>query len=87
MPEKNYIISYIKEYTSENGWSILNASFKLSDLQQIANDDGWCKIKIAKRREESEKGATHYAYEDDFVPKADNVSTAKPKDDSGDLPF
>jgi hypothetical protein len=84
---KNYIASYIKEYVSENGWSILNCSFKLSDLQAIVNEDGWCKVKIGKRKEESEKGATHYSYEDDFVPQPNNLSTAKPKDDSGDLPF
>jgi len=87
--KKNYIASYIKEYVSENGWSILNCSFKLSDLQEIVNEDGWCKVKVAKRKEESEKGATHYSYEDDyqkdtFVPKA---NAKKPKDDSDDLPF
>ena len=82
MSEKNYVASSIKKVTTQYG-ELFNASFKVDDLQKIAKK-GWCNITIAERREPSEKGATHYAYENTYEPpkevKADNV-------EDEDLPF
>ena len=38
---------------------------------------------ITERREPSEKGATHYAYVNDYEPKAEK----KKEEDDNDLPF
>lgn len=84
MAEKNYVASSIKKVTTQYG-DLFNANFKLEDLQKIAKR-GWVNITIAERREPSEKGATHYAYENTYEPpKQDDVSVDKATDD--DLPF
>jgi hypothetical protein len=44
----------------------------VDELVEIAEPNGWVNLTIAKRREPSEKGATHYAYKNDFKPKADD---------------
>ena len=74
-PEKKYIRAHIKKVTFDNGGSLLNASIHIDKLTDYANEDGWVKIKICERREPSEKGATHYAYIDEFIPE--------PKHDEG----
>lgn len=83
MSEKNYVASSIKKVTTQYG-DLFNASFKVEDLQKIAKR-GWVNITIAERREVSEKGATHYAYENTYEPpkptSVDNTNTEK------DLPF
>lgn len=83
MSEKNYVASSIKKVTTQYG-ELFNASFKVEDLQKIAKR-GWVNITIAERREVSEKGATHYAYENTYEPpkptSVDNTNT------EGDLPF
>ena len=43
-----------------------NAAFKVSELQEHADENGWVNLVIAKRREVSEKGATHYAYKSEY---------------------
>ena len=73
--EKKYIRTHIKKVTFDNGGSLLNASIHIDKLTDHANEDGWVKIKICERREPSEKGATHYAYIDEFKPE--------PKHDEG----
>jgi|TARA_X000001036_G_C20222934_1_gene620567 hypothetical protein len=87
MAEKNYVASSIKKVTTQYG-ELFNASFKVEDLQKISKR-GWVNITIAERREPSEKGATHYAYENTYEPK--EVTSDKPKQDSkgqdDDLPF
>jgi|TARA_R110002012_G_scaffold92744_4_gene225104 hypothetical protein len=83
MSEKNYVASSIKKVTTQYG-DLFNASFKVEDLQKIAKK-GWCNITIAERREPSEKGATHYAYENTYEPPK-QVTTDKSKDED-DLPF
>ena len=52
----------LREKVFDNGGSLINAAFKVSELQEHADENGWVNIVIAKRREVSEKGATHYAY-------------------------
>ena len=87
MAEKNYVVSSIKKVTTQYG-ELFNASFKMDDLQKMSKR-GWVNITIAERREPSEKGATHYAYENTYEPPKDSKTTAKKsavKTDD-DLPF
>ena len=82
--EKNYIASSIKKITTKYG-EIFNANIKLEDLKKIEKR-GWVNITIAERREPSEKGATHYAYENTYEPpKEPSVESLLEKED--DVPF
>ena len=84
MAEKNYVASSIKKISGQYG-EFFNANFKMDDLQKIAKR-GWVNITIAERRNPSEKGATHYAYENTYEPpKQEDVKVEKATDD--DLPF
>ena len=56
----------LREKVFDNGGSLINAAFKVSELQEHADENGWVNIVIAKRREVSEKGATHYAYKREY---------------------
>ena len=56
----------LREKTFDNGGSLINAAFKVSELQDHADENGWVNLVIAKRREVSEKGATHYAYKSEY---------------------
>ena len=55
----------LREKTFDNGGSLINAAFKVSELQEHADENGWVNIVIAKE-EVSEKGATHYAYKSEY---------------------
>ena len=90
MADKNYLISSIRKKIFNNGGSVLNCAFKIDDLQQYADEGGWINLTIAERREVSEKGATHYAYHDDYVPKKQEdkpTTTQQPTTTHDDLPF
>ena len=56
----------LREKVFDNGGSLINAAFKVSELQEYADENGWVNLVIAKRREVSEKGATHYAYKSEY---------------------
>ena len=56
----------LREKTFDNGGSLINAAFKVSELQEHVDENGWVNLVIAKRREVSEKGATHYAYKSEY---------------------
>ena len=58
--------SSLREKVFDNGGSLINAAFKVSELQEHADENGWVNLVIAKRREVSEKGATHYAYKSEY---------------------
>ena len=47
----------LREKVFDNGGSLINAAFKVSELQEHADENGWVNLVIAKRREVSEKGA------------------------------
>jgi len=83
--EKNYIASSIKAVTTQYG-VLINANIKLDDLQKIAKN-GWVQITIAERKTPSEKGATHYAFENDYTPKPREEEKFKEIDKGGDVPF
>ena len=72
MPERQYIQKCkIVEKTFDDGGSLLNVSINVAELVEIADPTGWINLTIAKRREPSEKGATHYAYKNEFKPKTE----------------
>ena len=73
MADKNYVVSSIKKVTTQYG-----------ELQKMSKK-GWVNITIAERREPSEKGATHYAYENTYEPPKETTSDKVKQDD--DLPF
>ena len=82
--EKNYLASSIKKVETKFG-GLLNCSMKKDDLDAIEKN-GWVSFTIAARRELSEKGATHYAFENTYEPKQQDNKKASVSED-GDLPF
>ena len=85
MKEKTYINQCkLVEKVFDNGGSVINAAFKIEELAQLANEGGWINITIAQRREPSDKGATHYAYLNEYEPKESKAESQKPQDG---LPF
>ena len=73
MAEKRYIKkSRLVEKVFDNGGSVINCGFPLEELEAIA-ENGYVNITIAKRREASDTGSTHYAYKDEYKPKEDNL--------------
>jgi len=86
--EKVYLPSSIKEIETKFG-TMINANFKVEDLQKNSKN-GWVNMVITKRREPSEKGATHYAYVNDFEPKEgakNGYKQGSSNDTSSDMPF
>ena len=92
--EKVYLPSSIKNIPTKYG-TMMVANFKLDELQKNSKN-GWVSMVISERREPSEKGATHYAYVNDFEPtkKKPLMSETSRKDPMGginspsdDLPF
>ncbi len=84
MAEKNYVTSSIKKVTTQYG-ELMNCNFKLEDLQKLESN-GWVSITIAERKEPSEKGATHYAFENTYKPEPKQESKKTVVEDDG-LPF
>ena len=62
--EKNYLVSSIKAVTTQYG-QLFNCAMKKEDLDAIEKN-GWVSFTIAERREPSEKGVTHYAFENSY---------------------
>ena len=86
--EKVYLPSSIKNIPTKYG-EMMVANFKLDELQKNAKN-GWISMVISERRTASEKGATHYAYVNDFEPKEKANTAPKQEsssDSSDDLPF
>jgi hypothetical protein len=74
----------IRKKDFDKGGSLMNCAFNVEELASYAKD-GWVRIVISERRSPSEKGHTHYAYLDTFVPKqkAEPVQEEEPDD----IPF
>jgi len=83
--EKVYLPSSIKNIPTKYG-TMMVANFKLDELQKNSKN-GWVSMVISERREPSEKGATHYAYVNDFEPKQVTKNAPKQESSSDDLPF
>ena len=75
--KKNYLASHIKAINGDYG-EFFSAKFRLKDLMEIESN-GWVSLIITKRREESEKGATHTAYEDTYNPTEKSEEFDKPQ--------
>lgn len=92
--EKKYLNGVIiKEKSFDNGGTQLRLSVKVSefieDLRSI-QDNGWANIIVARRKDPSDKGVTHYAYEDTWKPETDYNDTNDPQyneTNKEDLPF
>ena len=99
MPEeKNYINGMIiKEKIFDNGGKHLKISIKVEELiEQLRaiEKDGWVNLIQTRRKEPSDKGVTHYTYEDTWEPnseyKTNQTQSPQPSDgndDGDDLPF
>lgn len=96
--DKNYINGFIiKEKVFDNGGKLLKVSVQIPDLikqlEEIRFREGsdWGNLIIAKRKEPSDKGVTHYVYEDPWKPEKDYNETNDPQYDDDkkteDLPF
>ena len=76
MEEKKYVNGMIiKEKVFDNGGTQLKLNIKTDDfIAQLKemSENGWVNLTIAERREPSDKGATHYAYKNEFKPKSDD---------------
>ena len=86
--EKVYLPSSIKNIPTKYG-EMMIGNFKLEELNANGKN-GWVSMVISERREPSEKGATHYAYVNDFEPKESTKNAPKQEsssDNSSDLPF
>jgi|TARA_B100001173_G_scaffold90270_1_gene77741 hypothetical protein len=86
--EKVYLPSSIKNIETKYG-SMLIGNFKVDELQANSKN-GWVSMVIVERKEPSEKGATHYAYVNDYEPKEENKTSpkkVKAKNEDDDLPF
>tara|TARA_R100001440_G_C2522536_1_gene119038 strand:+ start:3660 stop:3914 length:255 start_codon:yes stop_codon:yes gene_type:complete len=81
--DKNYLPSSIKEIQTQYG-TMLVANLKLDELKAIEKK-GWVSLVICERKTPSEKGATHYAYENTYEPpKQENTNNSQTEQD---LPF
>mgnify|MGYP003656941608 CR=1 FL=1 len=85
--EKVYLPSSIKNIETKYGGMIV-ANFKVDELQANSKN-GWVSMVIAERKEPSEKGATHYAYVNDYEPPKDQKTSPKKSNAKveDDLPF
>jgi hypothetical protein len=82
--DKVYLPSSIKNIETKFGGMIV-ANFKVDELQANSKN-GWISMVIAERKEPSEKGATHYAYVNDYEPQEKKSNTSS-KEEKDDLPF
>ena len=80
--EKIYLPSSIKNIDTKFG-SMMIANLKVDDLKANSKN-GWISMVIAERKEPSEKGATHYAYVNDYEPKQKEESSSN---NNTDAPF
>tara|TARA_R110000751_G_scaffold184368_1_gene290809 strand:- start:833 stop:1099 length:267 start_codon:yes stop_codon:yes gene_type:complete len=83
--EKIYLPSSIKNIKTQYG-DMMVANFKMDELQSNSKN-GWVSMVISKRREPSEKGATHYAYVNDYKPKEEAKIPTNKAETKDDLPF
>jgi hypothetical protein len=82
---------YPKEVKFSNGGSLIELSIKVDELieslKSLEHQKGWVNLQIIKRKEPSEKGATHYVSVNTWKPTAKGETVDVSKDDSKDLPF
>tara|TARA_R110002167_G_scaffold429_2_gene1893 strand:+ start:133 stop:414 length:282 start_codon:yes stop_codon:yes gene_type:complete len=91
----------IKEKSFDNGGSQLKLSIKVEEfIEQLETieEKGWANLVVSRRKEPSDKGVTHYAFEDPWKPSSDYQSNGndqhgskygseESKNDEDELPF
>ena len=109
MADKHYINGIIiNEHEFDNGGKIMKVAIKVDEfinhLKSCDNDQDfpeWVNTIIARRKTPSDKGITHYMYEDEWKPEPkqrevqnhehngvkDYNDTNDPLNDDEDLPF
>jgi hypothetical protein len=106
MPEEKKYINgiIIKEKVFDNGGKQLKVSIAISELiKQLSDikdksDSDWANLIIARRREPSDKGVTHYVYQDTWQPDSEykpnkfdqhksKYGSEESKNDKDELPF
>jgi hypothetical protein len=89
--DRNYVAAWIKKVTFDNGGSVMNCKIKVQDLVSFANEEGWASVTISSRKTPSENGATHFMFEDTYVPKEKGDANLPPEiresDREDELPF
>ena len=71
MEQKRFVKSFCKEKQFDNGGSIIKVSISKADFNELeVTEKGYVNLVVAKRKEVSQFGDTHYIYLDDFKPKA-----------------
>lgn len=74
--KKNYLKGGAKEKKFDNGSSIINIDFLLSELQALPiNERGYVKVTVSQLREPDKFGNTHSVYENDFKPSKSEKAT------------
>ena len=70
MEQKRFVKSFCKEKEFDNGGSIIKISISKADFNELeVTEKGYVNLVVAKRKEVSQFGDTHYIYLDDFKPK------------------
>lgn len=87
--QKNYV-GKGKKVNTKFG-EMLNVSFKLEDLKNIANEKGYVNVTISEMKEADKYGNTHTCYENTYKKETqDSKPVSAPIetfDDGSDLPF
>ena len=70
MEQKRFVKSFCKEKQFDNGGSVIKVSISKADFNELeTTEKGYVNLVVAKRKEVSQFGDTHYIYLDDFKPK------------------
>lgn len=93
MADKKYLRGSAKQVSFNNGGSIINLSFNIKELIDLAGGGDWINITVADRRQEDKYGNTHYCYLNEWKPEKGKQVGGKGPSGNGDsaddgiLPF
>ena len=74
MEQKRFVKSFCKEKIFDNGGSIVKISISKEDFNKLeTTEKEYVNLVLAKRKEVSQFGDTHYIYLDDFKPKKNDL--------------
>ena len=93
--DRKFIAGSGRIYIFDDGGSVINCFLKLDDLKACpVTPKGYIRIVLAEKPEPDQFGNTHYAYQDDFVPKEVTKTEKSPPpetnpadNETDDLPF
>jgi DNA topoisomerase IA len=91
MEEKKYVNGMIiKEKVFDNGGTQLKLNIKTDDfIAQLKemSENGWVNLIVSRRKEPSDTGITHYAYQDTWKPTKQKTTNKVVEIGADDLPF